>query len=119
MEVMLYQQQIDDKKHNIKFAKDKVSYRGKTFDAVIAKKFRPEIEKALAGGLKYPLLLDLADEDYFTKLVTYTRNDGTIGHKCKIVINGAQGIAQGQFESRSLDEIVDDIEQEQAERIAQ
>ena len=116
MEVLLYQQQINDQKHNITFTKDKLSYRGKRFDAIIAKKVRPQIEELLANGLHYPLLLELDDTDYFTKLVPYERNDGTKGMKAKITILGFQSAVQGEFDNKSLDEIVDDIEQEQAHK---
>lgn len=116
MEVLLYQQQINDQKHKVEFTKDKLSYRGKRFDAIIAKKLRPQIEQLLANGLHYPLKLTLDDADYFTKLVTYERNDGTKGMKAKITILGFQSVEQGEFDSKSLDEIVDDIEQEQANK---
>lgn len=116
MQVLLYQQQIDDKIHNVKFAKDKVSYRHKTFDAVIEKKFRPVIKNALDSGLSYPLILELEQDDYFTKLVSYKRNDGTNGTKFKIVIGNAQEIKQGEFETKSMDEICDEIEEESAKK---
>lgn len=112
MKVLIYKQKIDDKKHNITFDKDKLSYRGKTFDAVISKDCRPLIDSALVSGLKYPLELELNDSDYFTKFVSYTRNDGTKGTKFKIVITGIREISQGEFPSKSLDEVVDDLEEE-------
>ena len=112
MQVLLYQQKIEDTKHKITFNKDKISYRFKTFDAVIDKKTRPLIESAIASGLHYPLALELDDSDYFTKMVSYTRADGTKGMKTRVVIMGVREISQGEFESRSLDDVVDDIEAE-------
>lgn len=120
MKVLLYRQKITDKKHNVEFDKDKVSYRGKTFDAVIAKDFRKTIDKAIANGLRYPLALTLDDDndDYFTKFVTYDRNDGTTGSKVKIVIKNAQQIEQGKFDNKTLDEVCDDLEEQKAKALA-
>lgn len=111
MQVLLYQQQIDDKKHGIKFMKDKVSYRHKTFDTIITKDTRTKLAMDMKNAkLEYPVLLEVSDDMYFTKLETYTRNDGTSGTKTKLVIKDYALIAQGAFESKSLDEIVDEIE---------
>lgn len=119
MQILLYQQHINDKKHNITFDKDKVSYRGKTFDAILSKAFRSNLSANMAtAGLHYPLSLDLDDKDYFTKLVQYTRNDGTVGTKAQVVILNARSITQGEFDNKSLDEVVDDIEQEKAEALS-
>lgn len=119
MKVLLYQQAIDDKKNNIKWKKDKVSYRHKNFDAILENQFKPQIQSALASGLEYPLELELADNDYFIKTKKYTRADGTNGQKPVIVIGNVQSIAQGQFDTKSLDEVVDELEeatsQEEAE----
>lgn len=117
--VLLYQKEIDDKKHNKKWPKDLVSYRHKRFDVVIVNKFKPEIQSALTAGLEYPLALELAEDDYFTKLKKYTRNDGTEGLKSVLVISGARSINQGKFDSKSLDTIVDDLEEEYAKKLAE
>lgn len=119
MQVQLYQQKVDDKKHNVQFMKDKISYRGKTFDAVIGKDFRKTIASEMASrGLKYPLELELGDDDYFTKFVQFTRNDKTTGTKVKVVITNAQSIEQGKFDNKSLDEVCDNIEEEKAKSLA-
>lgn len=108
--IMLYQQKVNDPKHNVTFNKDKVSYRHKTFDAIIAKSIRPTIEKAINDGLKYPLLLELDNETgYFLKQKKYTRNDNTEGVKYQMVIQGIVSISQGKFENKSLDDIVDEL----------
>ena len=108
--VMLYQQKVNDTKHNVTFNKDKVSYKHKTFDAIIAKKIRPQIEDALKGGLKYPLLLELDNENgYFLKIKKYTRNDGTEGQKYQMVIQDVVSFSQGEFDNKTLDEVVDEL----------
>lgn len=117
--VLLYQQQIDDKKHNKKWLKDLVSYRHKRFDVIIENKFKPEIQSALTAGLQYPLALELDENDYFTKFKKYTRNDGTEGLKPVLVVRNAQSISQGRFENKSLDSIVDDLEEEYAKKLAE
>ena len=119
MQVLLYQQKVDDKKHKVEFMKDKISYRGKTFDAVIGKDFRKTLVADMATrNLKYPLELELADDDYFTKFVQFTRNDKTTGTKVKVVITNAQSIEQGKFDNKSLDEVCDNIEEERAKSLA-
>lgn len=119
MNIILYQQRINDKKHNITFDKDKVSYRGKTFDGILSKAFRQNLSAQMVTlGLHFPVSLELDDKDYFTKFVKYTRADGTLGHKAQVVILNARKIEQAEFESKSLDEVVDDIEQEKAEALA-
>ena len=119
MQVLLYQQKVDDKKHKVEFMKDKISYRGKTFDAVIGKDFRKVLAAEMASrDLKYPVELELADDDYFTKFVQFTRNDKTTGTKAKVVITNAQSIEQGKFDSKSLDEVCDNIEEEKAKSLA-
>lgn len=119
MQVLLYQQKVDDKKHKVEFMKDKISYRGKTFDAVIGKDFRKTLAADMATrNLKYPLELELADDDYFTKFVQFTRNDKTTGTKVKVVITNAQSIEQGKFDNKSLDEVCDNIEEERAKSLA-
>ena len=110
MEVLLYQQSINDTKHNVNWKKDKISYRRKNFDAIIENKFKPQIQSALASGLDYPLVLNLAEEDYFVKTKKYTRTDGTEGQKPVIVIGNAQSIEQGAFDTKSLDDVVDELE---------
>ena len=114
MDILLYQQQIDDTKHNLKWKKDKVSYRHKNFDAVIETKFKETIKSAITAGLDYPLLLTLEDKDYFVKMKKFTRKDGTEGQKPVIVIRNAQEITQGEFENKSLDEVCDELEERSA-----
>lgn len=110
MKVLIYKLKVEDKKHNITFDKDKVFYRGKTFDLVISKDCRPLITSALASGLTYPLELEIDEKDYFTKYVPFTRNDGTKGTKYKIVITKIGEISQGEFASKSLDDVCDELE---------
>ena len=109
MKVLLFQSHIQDKKHGLEFDKDRVSYRHRNFDAIIAKDFKPVIADALKEkGLKYPLELDLNDDtDYFLKPKKFKKADGTEGTKMRITIMGCQSIAQGKFESQTLDQLCD------------
>lgn len=111
MQILLYQQKITDKKHNIVFNKDKISYQRKTFDAILTHAFRDVLEAAIAENkITYPILLDVDDECYFTKAKEYTRNDGTKGQKAVIVIKRAKSISQGKFENgKSLDDLVNEL----------
>ena len=113
--ILLYQQKVNDTKHNVIFLKDKVSYGGHTFDGIIAKVLRPRIEEAIKGGLKYPLSLvvEAGDEHYFPKKKKYTRNDGTSGEKWQIVIKDVIEIKQGKFENKTLDEIISDMDKKE------
>lgn len=117
MTILLYQKIIDDKKHGVKFPKDTIVYREKTFDAIITKEIRPMITEAINNGLKYPLELTLTDDQYFTKLVRYTKKDGDKGVKTRVVIQGITDIKQGHFTGRTLDEVCDSIDEEWAERV--
>lgn len=108
--VLIYKMKVEDKKHNITFDKDKIFYNGKTHDLVIKKACRPLIESALASGLQYPLQLTLTAKDYFAKPVSFTRNDGTKGLKFKIVLQNAPEITQGEFASKSLDDINEELD---------
>lgn len=118
MQILLYQKQVTDTKHNITFPKDMIVYRDKTFDAIITKDVKPAISAALANGFKYPLLLTIDDKDYFTKFAHYTKKDGTKGTKTKVVLLSFQEVDQGEFKNRTLDEVVDDIEEEWASSVA-
>lgn len=117
MKVLLFQTHVNDKKHGLEFDKDRVSYRHKNFDAVLSKSFRDELTATMIKkSLKYPLELELSNEDYFLKPKTYTKADGTKGVKTRITILSARSIEQGQFESKTLDELCDIYEQEMAEK---
>lgn len=116
MQVLLFQTHVNDKKHQLEFDKDRISYRHKTFDAVLSKDFRAKLNTAMAkGDLSYPIALDLGDNDYFLKAKSYTKSDGTPGSKTRITILNAQNITQGKFESKTLDELCDIYEKEFAE----
>lgn len=109
--VLLFQTHVDDKKHGLEFDKDRISYRHKTFDAVLSKDFRAKLTKEMiAKGLKYPVELELGDDDYFMKPKTYQKADGSTGTKNRITILNASKISQGKFESKSLDDVVDEYE---------
>lgn len=114
--ILLYQQKVNDTKHNVTFLKDKASYSGHTFDAIIAKVLRPSIEDAIKGGLKYPLSLvvENSDDYYFPKKKKYTRNDGTNGEKYQIVIKKVVEIKQGKFENKTLDEIISGMDNKES-----
>ena len=113
MKVLLFQSHIQDKKHGLEFDKDRVSYRGRNFDAVIAKNFKATITDALKSGLKYPLELELSDDtDYFLKPKKFKKSDGTEGTKMRITIMDARTIKQGKFESQTLDELCDIYDKE-------
>ena len=117
MKVLLFQTHVNDKKHGLEFDKDRVSYRHKNFDAVLSKAFRDELTATMIKkSLKYPLELELNTDDYFLKPKTYTKADGTKGVKTRITILSARSIEQGQFESKTLDELCDIYEQEMAEK---
>ena len=116
MEVLLFQTHVDDKKHGLEFDKDRISYRRKTFDAILSKEFKAKLTKVmLAESLKYPVALDLGEDDYFTKIKTYVKTDGTKGTKRRVTILNARSITQGKFENKSLDDIVDEYEASNAE----
>ena len=113
MQVLLFQTHVDDKKHGLEFDKDRISYRKKTFDAVLSKEFKAILVKTmLEKGLKYPIALTLNDDDYFMKPKKYKTSDGKDAIKNRCVITNAHAIEQGKFESKSLDDIVDEYEQE-------
>ena len=113
MNVLLFQTHVNDKKHGLEFDKDRISYRHKTFDAVISKDFREVLTKAMIkDGLKYPIELELGEDDYFLKPKSYTKADGTKGSKTRITILNAQSIKQGKFESKTLDQLCDIYDEE-------
>lgn len=108
MEVLLFQTHVNDTKHGLEFDKDRISYRHKTFDAVLSKDFRDKLTAEIVHrGLKYPIALTLEDSDYFLKAKKFTKSDGTPGSKTRITILNAQSIEQGKFESQTLDQLCD------------
>lgn len=110
-QVLLFQTHVDDKKHGLEFDKDRVSYRHKTFDAVLTHEFRDILKvEMIQRKLAYPILLTINDDDYFMKAKKFTRSNGEQGVKEKIVIKSARAIEQGKFESKSLDDVCDEIE---------
>ena len=115
MLVLLFQTHVNDKKHGLEFDKDRISYRHKTFDAILSKDFKAQLAKEmLAKGLRYPVALVLDDDDYFLKAKKYTKSDGTEATKTRITILNAQSFAQGKFESQTLDELINIYEREMA-----
>lgn len=118
--VLLFQSHVVDKKHSLEFDKDRVAYRHKTFDAILSKGFRAYIEKEMAkGDLRYPLMLELRADDYFTKSKKYTKSDGVEGTKNVITLLGCANITQGRFESKSLDDVVNDLEEIYASEVSE
>lgn len=118
--LLYYVQNVKDKKHNIEFKKDKVSYRGHTFDAVLSKEFRKHLEKVMQeNNFEYPLLLELSanttKKQYFTKPKKYdfvNKETGVVEKRTKtaVTILSCNSISQGEFINKSLDDIVNDIE---------
>ena len=120
MNLLYYVQHVDDRKHGVKFDKDKVSYRGHTFDAVLSKEFRAHVEKIIQEkGLSLPLIIEVqaspSKKHYFTKPKPYDYTDkqtGVVTRKKKTIITllKCDSITQGEFSNQSLDDIVDDID---------
>lgn len=116
MEVFLFQTHVNDKKHGVEFDKDRISYRHKTFDAVLSHEFRDKLTKEMiTKELKYPVILELDDKDYFLKPKSYTKSDGTKGSKTRITILNCKSVKQGEFENKTLDQLCDIYEQEMAD----
>lgn len=105
--VTLYTKKIHNTKNNTTFDKPFISYKGKRFEAVLSKDVRERLNKET---IKYPMDIDLYDEDYFMKRVTYIRNDKTQGHKYQIAILGYSNPRAGHFEKRTLDMVVEEID---------
>lgn len=103
----LYFKKIRNTKTNATFEKPFVTYRRKRFEAVLSKSVR---EQLLKDGAQYPISIDLEDGDYFMKRVGYTRNDGTHGTKYQVVILGYHNPQHTEFEKLTIDDIVDDLE---------
>lgn len=121
MELTYYKKHVNDKKHNVQFDKDKVFYKGHTFDAVLSKEFRKHVESVMAEKkLNYPLIIsvlsDPSKKQYFTKPKPYdytNKETGVVEHKVKtsITILSCVSIGQGEFSGgRTLDEVVDEID---------
>lgn len=126
MALLYYKKHVKDKKHSVEFDKDKISYKGHTFDAVIAKNLRAHIEEVMKNNnLEYPLLIEVvadpAKKYYFTKPKAYNYTDPTTGEvvrkvKTSITLLKCDAITQGEFEGgKSLDDIVDAIDEEEDE----
>ena len=111
IKLLVWRQQVHDDKRGVDFPKDKGSYKGHTIDIIYRKDTKKVLDEQMADkGFKFPLELTLEpDVDYFAKKVSFTRNDGTKGTKIKIVILSYKEMAQGKFESKSLDELVDEV----------
>lgn len=121
IQLLYFTKKVNDKKHGVKFDKDKVSYRGHTFDAVLSKAFRAHMENVMREkGLQLPLIIELlkdpSKKHYFTKPKQYTFVDSATGEttlKTKTVMSilSCVAISQGEFKgSKSIDDIVDEID---------
>lgn len=121
MELTYYKKHVNDKKHNVQFDKDKVYYKGHTFDAVLSKDFRKHVESVMEEKkLQFPLIISvLADpskKQYFTKPKPYdytNKETGVVERKTKtsITLLKCVSIAQGEFTGgKTLDDVIGEID---------
>lgn len=110
IKTLYYQTRVNDKKHNLSFLKDKLSYGGLQFDLVLSNMARKNIEGEMKSrSIAFPIEIALGEGDYFLKPKSYIKADGSKGVKTKVVILSYQALEQGHFDSRTLDDAVEEI----------
>ena len=121
MQLLYYKKHIKDPKHHIEFEKDKIFYKGHTFDAIISKELRAHLDKIMQEkGLQFPLLLEIPTENtekyYFTKSKAYdytNKSTGVVERKLKtqIALLKVDAVLQGEFSGgKSLDDVIAEID---------
>lgn len=116
IKLFIYTQRVTDARDpkNVKtWDKYKASYQKHTFDVILTKDLHNRFEYALKQQkLVMPILMTLDDTQYFTKKRHYTRKDGTDANKTVIVISDYMSLEQTEFENKTLDDIVAELDKE-------
>lgn len=116
IKLFVYTQRVTDARDpkNVKtWDKYKASYQKHTFDIILTKDFHNQLDYMLKQEkLVMPILMTLDDTQYFTKKRHYTRKDGTDGTKTVIVISDCVALEQAEFENKTLDDIVAELDKE-------
>ena len=116
IKLFIYTQKVTDARDpkNVKtWDKYKASYQNHTFDIILTKDLHNRLDYELKQEkLGMPILMTLDDTQYFTKKRRYTRKDGTEGMKTVIVISDYVALEQTEFETKTLDDIVAELDEE-------
>lgn len=116
IKLFIYTQKVTDARDpkNVKtWDKYKASYQKHTFDVVFTKDLHRQLDYELKQEkLIMPILMTLDDTQYFTKKRRYTRKDGTEAMKTVIVISDYVALEQTEFENKTLDDIVAELDKE-------
>lgn len=117
MQFIVYEKTIVDPVHNTKFKKFLCKYKEKSFDCQFSHEARNTLEQDMtANNLKFPVLLDLDDNNYFVKKVDYTTKSGEQRQKARVVILGYDKISQHEFKSASIDDVLYEIYKTEIEK---
>ena len=117
IKLFIYTQKVTDARDpkNVKtWDKYKASYQKHTFDIILTKDLHNRLDYELKQEkLVMPILMTLDDTQYFTKKRRYTRKDGTEAMKTVIVISDYVALEQTEFETKTLDDIVAELDKEE------
>ena len=110
MQFIVYEKTIVDPIHNTKFKKFLCKYKDKSFDCQFSHEARNTLESEMTSNkLHFPVLLELEDNNYFIKKVSYTTKAGEERQKARVVVLGYDKISQHEFVSASIDDVLAEI----------